>query len=131
MSYMNIYSSVIMQPYLGKTEYWRHMLDDIDEAIWRPYMFTKPWVEDDEKMVYFFGLRYLLGRVPGVIEILFQVGDEIVWSATGHAIGVNTLCSGIVKESNVGADFGVRGFLGGLLVDERHIIAMGTTGWSD
>ena len=68
MSYMNTYSSVTIQPHLGKTEYWQCILDDIDEVVWRPYRFTKPWVEDDDEMVYFFGLRCFLSQVLVVIE---------------------------------------------------------------
>ena len=68
MPYMYTYFGAIMQPHLGKIEYWRQMLDDIDEVVWRPYRFIEPWAEDDNEMVYFFSLRYFLGRVPSVIK---------------------------------------------------------------
>ena len=65
---MYTYFGVIMEPHLGKIEYWWHILDDIDEVVWRPYRFIEPWVEDDNEMVYFFSLRYLHGWVPSMIE---------------------------------------------------------------
>lgn len=65
---MYTYSGPIIQPHLGKTEYWRQILDDMDEVIWRPYRFIEPWVEDDDEMVYFFSPRFLLGWVTYVLE---------------------------------------------------------------
>ena len=68
MPFVYNYFGVIMQPHLGKIEYWQHILDYIDEVVWRSYKFTEPWAKDDDEMVYLFCPRYFLGRVPAMIK---------------------------------------------------------------
>lgn len=42
------------QPHLGKLQWWRRALDDLDTVIWRPYIECEPWEDDPEALPYVF-----------------------------------------------------------------------------
>lgn len=52
--YMFMYSGMMSQPHLGKLEWWRQALDDLDAMIWRPYLECEPWEDDTEALPYVF-----------------------------------------------------------------------------
>ncbi|XP_059073617.1 protein MAINTENANCE OF MERISTEMS-like [Cryptomeria japonica] len=62
------YKGIVVQRKLGILEHWRRVLDDIDTVVSRPYMECEVWVEDGMEMPYVYMSRYLIGRMPFVIE---------------------------------------------------------------
>lgn len=62
------YTSIVVQRKLGKLEHWWRVLDDIDTIIWRPYMDSEVWAKDELEMPYVYMSRYLIGRMPFIIE---------------------------------------------------------------
>lgn len=65
---MFMYSGMMSQPHLGKLEWWRRALDDLDAVIWRAYLECEPWDDDAEALPYVFMARFLIGRISYHVE---------------------------------------------------------------
>lgn len=68
MPYIYMYAMFLTQPKLGKVDYWRRLLDDMDIVVWRLYLDCKPWNTDDIEMPYVCILRFLIGKTPFILE---------------------------------------------------------------
>lgn len=55
-------------PHLGKLEFWRRALDDLDTVIWRPYLECEPWEDDVEALPYVFMTFFLIGHKSYTVE---------------------------------------------------------------
>lgn len=56
------------QPHLGKLDFWRQALDDLDIVIWRPYIKCEPWEDDVEALPYVFMTQYFIGHTSYLVE---------------------------------------------------------------
>lgn len=72
------YTGIVVQQKLGKLEHWRRVLDDIDTVIWRAYMDCEVWAKDRLEMPYVYMSRYLIERMPFIIERFLhnRMGDN-------------------------------------------------------
>lgn len=66
--YVYMYGGMMTQPRLGKLEYWRRALDELDIVIWHPYRGCKQWEDNAEMMPSVFMGWFLIGRTTYVIE---------------------------------------------------------------
>ncbi|GLJ50602.1 hypothetical protein SUGI_1078020 [Cryptomeria japonica] len=67
-SFVHLYDMITSQPRIGRLEHWRQVIDDIDVIIWRPYLGCEEWEDDAVELPYTFRSRYLIGRMPYVLE---------------------------------------------------------------
>lgn len=44
------------------------MIDGIDSVIWRPYLGFEDWEEDATKLLYAFRRRYLIKKIPYILD---------------------------------------------------------------
>lgn len=58
----------MIQPHLGKLEFWRQALDDLDTVISRAYIECEPWDDDVEALPYVFMTRFLIGHTSYLLE---------------------------------------------------------------
>lgn len=75
------YADYIMQPHLGKTDFWQRQLDNLIAIVWRPYRGLEPW--DDWRLVRkdLFDMRPLIGRSQTIVDqfIISQVMRQYGW----------------------------------------------------
>lgn len=67
-SYVHMYSMLVSKHWLGKMDYWGHVIDDIDIVIWQPYLDCEPWEEGETNLPYYYQTRCLIGRTTYIIE---------------------------------------------------------------
>lgn len=53
---------------MGKLEYWRRIVDDIEAVTWRPYLDCDAWDDDDIELGFLSDSMYLIGKSPRVLE---------------------------------------------------------------
>lgn len=63
-SFMHLYDMITSQPWIGRLEHWRRVIDEIDTVVWRPYQECEVWEDDAVELPYTFKSRYLIGGCP-------------------------------------------------------------------
>lgn len=53
---------------MGKLEYWRQIVDDIEAMTWHPYLDCDDLDDDDIELGFLSDLMYLIGKSPRVLE---------------------------------------------------------------
>lgn len=56
------------QHMMGKLDYWRWVLDDVETVTWRPYLDCDDWDEDDIELGYLVNLMYLIRKSSKILE---------------------------------------------------------------
>ncbi|XP_059070641.1 protein MAINTENANCE OF MERISTEMS-like [Cryptomeria japonica] len=77
-SFVHLYDMITSQPRIGRLEHWRRVIDDIDIVIWRLYLGCEEWEDDAVELPYTFRSRYLIGRMPYILErqLVDRVGRQ-------------------------------------------------------
>lgn len=59
---------ITSQPWIGKLDYWRQVIDDNDNVIWRLYLDCEAEEEDVTNLLFCFRRRYLIGQTSYILD---------------------------------------------------------------